>query len=246
MANRRVPLLRALLSCPQMAALLKFVLVAVDWEQTRPRALLPTRRGRLAREGRRVRPRRELARVLGRSSSHLLTRHRLSARPLLLLRAQPRPTAWLWPPSRPGIVYPSLFGLGKNSGRSDLVVDASCRCFSLVRALCIFSARRTPSLVAEQLTHGAQLVSTSSIVYTVRSASLAPIRARPCRHCRVVAGDSSSFSLSQCLGGLTRTALSLTQHGVSSPLWPARRVLGICAHILVGAKYLRAAHTHLC
>nr|ACG43789.1 hypothetical protein [Zea mays] len=60
----------------------------------------------------------------------------------------------------------------------------------LVRALCIFPAWRNPSLVAEQLTHGAQLASTSSVVDTVRSASLAPIRTRSCRYRRVVAGDS--------------------------------------------------------
>jgi hypothetical protein len=59
-----------------------------------------------------------------------------------------------------------------------------------VRALCIFPARSTPSLVAEQLTHGVQLTTTSSVVDTVRSASLAPICARPCRHRRVVASDS--------------------------------------------------------
>jgi hypothetical protein len=59
-----------------------------------------------------------------------------------------------------------------------------------VRALCIFPAQLTPSLVAEQLTHGAQLTSTPSVVDTVRSASVAPIRARSCRHRRVVTGDS--------------------------------------------------------
>jgi hypothetical protein len=60
-----------------------------------------------------------------------------------------------------------------------------------VRALCIFPARRTPSLVAEQLTHGVQLASTSSVVDIVRSTSLAPIRTRSYRHRRVVAGVAS-------------------------------------------------------
>jgi hypothetical protein len=44
-------------------------------------------------------------------------RRPLSCRVLLCM--QSRPSAWLWPPSHLGFVHPSLFSLGKNSGRSD-------------------------------------------------------------------------------------------------------------------------------
>jgi hypothetical protein len=78
-----------------------------------------------------------------------------------LLCAQSRPSAWLWPPSRPGFVHPSLYALGKkNSGRSDLAVDAGCRCFSLVLALATDAVE--PVVFPVQCLRGFLLVSTPS------------------------------------------------------------------------------------